>query len=417
MKELWLFTRQFPTGRGETFLENALPVWAKRFGRVRVLPMFEDEGIASVPPGVEVLRLWRGAEAFAPLSWPDTLRHSGDVMRLLARGREGAPGAVPFAEALNHARQLARKAHDLRRRLMPAYDPRNVVLLCVWMEDWVNVLGLLKPSIPGMRIASMAHGWDLFEERRPGGRIPFRPSQMRLVDRVHCISESGRGYLRKRFPEHAEKVRLSPLGVPDRGAGPWHPDEVLRIASCAHLRPPKRVELLAEALRLVERPVHWTHFGDGPGRAELEALISRLPGNVRVDLKGAVANTELMDWYRSVPVDLFVHFSGHEGVPVSLMEAASFGIPLLANDVGGVGEIVGSGTGVLLPRDPGPEDVCAWLDGPGPDALRTPEARAAVRAQWKERFDAEKNFGRVAELLGEVLVPGAASAGHVGKVP
>ena len=34
MKELWLCTRQYPKGRGEAFLQHALPVWKKQFSRV-----------------------------------------------------------------------------------------------------------------------------------------------------------------------------------------------------------------------------------------------------------------------------------------------------------------------------------------------------------------------------------------------
>lgn len=47
--------------------------------------------------------------------------------------------------------------------------------------------------------------------------------------------------------------------------------------------------------------------------------------------------------------DLFVNMSLSEGIPVSIMEAISFGIPIIATNVGGNAEIVNDETGVLIP--------------------------------------------------------------------
>ena len=46
-----------------------------------------------------------------------------------------------------------------------------------------------------------------------------------------------------------------------------------------------------------------------------------------------------------------------EGIPVSIMEAQSFGTPVIATDTGGVKELVAPGTGFLLPVDFKPEDL------------------------------------------------------------
>ena len=47
-----------------------------------------------------------------------------------------------------------------------------------------------------------------------------------------------------------------------------------------------------------------------------------------------------------------MNVSESEGIPVSIMEASSFGIPVIATNVGGVGEIVENGyNGLLLNKD------------------------------------------------------------------
>ena len=107
----------------------------------------------------------------------------------------------------------------------------------------------------------------------------------------------------------------------------------------------------------------------------------------------------LVDWYRRNRVDLFISLSSSEGLPVSMMEAISFGIPILATDVGGVSEIVKRATGRLVSVDDPPELVAgvarAIVDGGGP-------TRDEVRALFAANFEAEANFGAFANLLQSV---------------
>jgi glycosyltransferase involved in cell wall biosynthesis len=56
-------------------------------------------------------------------------------------------------------------------------------------------------------------------------------------------------------------------------------------------------------------------------------------------------------------VDLFLNVSTTEGVPVSIMEAFSAGIPVYATNVGGTSEIVNSGNGKLMDKDLTPEKL------------------------------------------------------------
>lgn len=393
--ELWLFTRSFPEGSGEAFLESALPVWAQQFEKVRVIPMFRSPGMAALPDRVEVVRLWD--DPYEPLSGSRTLAEAVPLLRAVKR--HGASSSVPIAVRISHARQLLRRAELVRERLVPTYDPARVVLLSAWMEDWVNVLGLVKERVPALRYATMAHGWDLFEHRRAEGTIPYRGYQMQQVDRVICIAASGRDHLRERYPEHGDKVFLEHLGTRDHGPAPWAPAPVLRLVSCSYLRQPKRIDRLADALLHVRRAVHWTHFGDGPLRSALDAVIERLPEHVAVDLKGNVSNAEVLQWYRNNPADLFMHCSDKEGLPISLMEAASFGIPLVANDVGGVSEVVHARTGVLLPAQADPTEWARLLDDERTDRMLAAGFRAEVRKFWKEVFSSEDNYRHIGSLL------------------
>ncbi|MCU0318893.1 MAG: glycosyltransferase [Flavobacteriales bacterium] len=396
-KALWLFTRQFPEGKGEAFLESALPVWREVFSEVRIFPMFAGEGRVQLPSGIQEERLW--SDAFSTASVLETAANVGAFWHLLSNRdpRRSIPlGELP--EAISHARQLIHKAQVVEQRSMPAYDPDRVVLLSTWMEDWVNVLALLRRKHPALRFSTMAHGWDLYEHRRRNGTIPYRSAQMAAVDQVLCISDPGAAHLAQRFPAMANKVRITHLGTQDHGAGPWEPSGTLRVVSCAYLRHPKRIDKLARALARIQRPVHWVHFGDGPDLSALHALVKGLPPHITVELPGSVANAAVLHHYRTRPVDVFALISEDEGVPVSLMEAASFGIPLLANDVGGVRAVVTAESGVLLAADADEERIAEGvLDAASRSA--DPERRADVRKFWQQHFFAPDNYRRIGALL------------------
>lgn len=49
---------------------------------------------------------------------------------------------------------------------------------------------------------------------------------------------------------------------------------------------------------------------------------------------GYIANKDLLDWYKTNKPSIFINVSSSEGVPVSIMESMSCGIPTIATDVG-----------------------------------------------------------------------------------
>ena len=115
---------------------------------------------------------------------------------------------------------------------------------------------------------------------------------------------------------------------------------------------------------------------------------------------GSRPNAEVIHWYKHNAVDAFVHTSETEGgAPVALQEAASFGIPLIAADAGGVNEIVNPSTGILLPNALTAEELAACLRGFREMGWCHPDVRVGVRAFWSAHFNAEIVHGRLLENL------------------
>jgi len=165
---------------------------------------------------------------------------------------------------------------------------------------------------------------------------------------------------------------------------------VLTIASCSNLVSVKRVDRMIDALSQYGGRVHWIHFGDGPLKEELEAQARKLPGNIGWRFAGARPNGEIMEFYRTNYIDVFVNVSESEGVPVSIMEALSFGIPVVATDVGGTHEIVEDGeNGLLLKPDFEADELMKAVNA----VVEMGEnCRRRAREIWQEKCDAEKNY-------------------------
>lgn len=78
----------------------------------------------------------------------------------------------------------------------------------------------------------------------------------------------------------------------------------------------------------------------------------KLRDNIQYEFKGNVSNTELMKQYQDKNYYVFVNVSSSEGIPVSIMEATSFGIPCIATDAGGTKEIIRDGEAHTSPTHP-----------------------------------------------------------------
>jgi teichuronic acid biosynthesis glycosyltransferase TuaC len=123
------------------------------------------------------------------------------------------------------------------------------------------------------------------------------------------------------------------------------------IVSVAALVPLKGVDRLIEAMQFVVQTQPQARLyviGEGPERAALTVRIAALSLQDKVFLPGARPQCELADWYAAA--DLFCLASQREGCPNVVIEALACGTPVVATDVGGIGELVGDDCGRLVPQ-------------------------------------------------------------------
>lgn len=276
-----------------------------------------------------------------------------------------------------------------------------------WMYQHAYIAAGLKEKIPGSRFITRCHGYDLYEQRHPNNYIPFRKFIFSQADYICPISLNGKNYFLNTYGHWFEpKIHVVRLGtVLNNDLKPYRgkPDKLLHIVSCSSMTQVKRLDRLIASLAIMQIKVEWTHFGDGDLREHLQSLIEKLPNNISCNLMGARPNQEILEYYKTHDVDAFINTSESEGVPVSMMEAMSCRIPVIATDVGGVSEIVHDGiNGILIEGNFAPETLAKQLEcfAKLPQG-RIEELRMNARTTWEESYDASKNYRSFFEFLNQ----------------
>jgi glycosyltransferase involved in cell wall biosynthesis len=99
----------------------------------------------------------------------------------------------------------------------------------------------------------------------------------------------------------------------------------------------------------------WFFYGSGPLLRDIQHKAQKLKLHNHCFFPGNIDHRELLDKYEDREIDLVVLTSitsgfQPEGIPVSLMEAMSYAVPVVATDSGGTLELIGDGAGVNVPQ-------------------------------------------------------------------
>lgn len=401
---LVMLTNNFPDRSGDSsFIQHEIEQIANVFDRVLVFSFEEPEGLlVPMPANVEYvgpLRRLRRTEALSALSNRATL---GRALR--AFGNEAKWRADPRYLRLTVGNVITglRFSEAITKALLArgVSESDSVIAYSFWASNAGLALPFLRsPDGKFLRL----HRFDLYE--LDGSHLPLRASMFSAAQKLLPISDDGKEYLLTNYPELLidEDVEVLRLGTEDHGLGrrgPRAQEAPIHVVSCSSVVPVKRVADVVPALELLSerRPIHWTHFGEGPLMEELKASAEAASSDsLQIDLRGQTPNEQVIAYYKSHPVDAFINVSDSEGVPVSIMEALSFGIPVVATDAGGTGELVGEDkkTGVLLPLRPDPRLLADAVD-----EVADRREEFTPREVWKKMADAKANGNKIAQLLG-----------------
>ncbi len=410
-----ILTNAYPYLPGEQFIEDEIGYWAARTDvEVTLLPALAAGTPRPLPAGIAVdlgmarhaksTRLWFVLRALGcAILW----RELGQLRR--ARKLH----ASTAVRALLHVSKVLEQAAQLRRHA--SAHGRIDVAYCYWNETQACAAVLAKKAGAVRKVVSRVHGYDLYEARREHGYMPLKRQFINGFDAIYATSREARRYLRQTYRAPQETLRISPLGVPLAAAlARPSPAGCLHVVSVSYCLPVKRLDRIVEAMALLARRhpdigMRWTHIGGGPLLEQIEALAQReLAGldNLAWAFAGELSNHAVKAYYRDTAVDLLVNASESEGVPVSIMEAMSAGVPAVAPDVGGIASLVSDRCGALLGARPDAREIADAMArvafAPERDRLRM-QARLAIESG----FDAARNYRH---FVATVIAIGAAGA-------
>ena len=406
-KFLIFLTGEFPYGSGETFIENELPFLARAFEKVFILvpEKVTNKPQRPIPQNATTILIKKNHPWVQRLTALANLSFWQALLLDLKRKKRPTSFLNIFRNDwhyFTHALQV-RKA-ILNMMIQKKLKPEETIFYSYWMDDKALGAALIKRDNPGVKAVSRAHRWDIYEEMHPIPFLPFRPWLGFLFDRLVFISKQGQDYFEKQFSE----IPINKLVVSYLGTLPLEPSLIHKsqkeftIVSCSSLISRKRVELIARAILELNLPINWTHIGDGPDMETIRKFVQEIESKGgKVNLAGNLPNQAVRRFYEQTIIDLFISTSASEGLPVSMMEAQSAGIPILATDVGGVNEIVIDGvTGWLLPPDSNAATVAKKIrEIYDLQEAEKQKIRQNALKHWQIKFNADENYAAFVNLL------------------
>lgn len=392
--KLNFFTANFPYKNSEPIIDNEFPFLLEEFDEVKIFP----HDFNSINENIERAK---EAEVYVLKDYTKSklnLQYFSLIIRFFITEFLNSKNK-PFYFKKSRLWLSLLKAAALKAKHIEGNDLllKDAVNYSYWMNDWALVLTFLKKRKKINNFVFRCGGFDIWDERHEGNYLPFRELIYKYADGVFPNSKLAETYMKEKT-KFKHKIIGTYLGTTDFGVSTYKEHEKLTIVSCSNVISIKRVELIIEILSLLKRPVKWVHFGDGVEMSKIKKLAEEKLSHQEVELNGRVQNSKVYEYYTLNQVDLFITTSSTEGLPVSIQEAISFGIPVIATDVGAMDEVINKDTGILIEKDFDIEKVAdiidSWLINKD-----IKEYRNGVRKYWLENFHAHKVYPEFTTII------------------
>lgn len=418
-----VLTRKYPYSFGEPFLESEISKHLSYYSKICVLAQDvskDEKQTRNLPEGIESLitatdsrKKLRRLDA---LHVPLLLFSCSDRMKKECVERKLNIFQKVFLSYFEARcqRVLKETINAIRKIDFEKYD--QITIYSYWLFANASIAVELKKHLQDklqykgrILLVSRAHRYDIYEEANRIKYLPYRSLLLNELDYIFPCSDDGADYLKNRYTEIKAKIEPMYLGTKDYGLSIKNRSGVFHILSCSRIVKVKGLERLIDSLaglKTDETKVLWTHIGGGVEGNDnyfnsVKKYAKKKLSGVSFEFLGSMPNEKVYEYYRENQIDLFVNVSYSEGLPVSLMEASSFGIPVIATNVGGSKEIIGkNGNGFLLDKNFKVEDLASMISKLIQESPTEMQARRlAARTIWEEKYNAESNYKKYAAML------------------
>ncbi|MDP8591013.1 glycosyltransferase, partial [Enterococcus lactis] len=398
-KSLVAITSIFPYGKSEPYFSEELNYLSKIQNLKIILfslsPRVDDEK-KDIPDNVELNTIFfKGYLFYLVYSFSLLINTElyKELFRLIRRRKFTKKKFVKLITYLSRSHYEYNRIKKILKAEYRFSNDSEILFYSYRLEYQAYILKLLKKEFPKCKFIARAHRYDLYEEHSKAGYLPFQREIIESLDDVITISNDGYHYLKSKYPT-AKNISLRYLGTKNYlNVKNWSTNrEKMRVVSCSNITSVKRVELIARSLKAIPKSylVEWVHYGVGndTDMNKIRKELDGMPCNIKCIFPGHIDNKELMVKYQKEVFHVFINVSTSEGIPVSIMEALSFGVPVIATNVGGTSEIISDGyNGYLLESDFSTDKLANLLcEVKEMEEHKYNTLRCNSRKIWEEKF-------------------------------
>lgn len=200
------------------------------------------------------------------------------------------------------------------------------------------------------KVVFTAHSWaftDGSSFTRKIFMIPLERIFSKYTDKIICVSEFDKNIAIKYKITKLDKLVVIHNGVKNQGIKNFSTNEIFKIVTVMRLSYPKLPELLIESFNLLPRNTfELSIIGYGEKYYELNKMIIDFNLKDEIKIFNSLKKEDVINFLRDS--DLFILLSKHEGLPLTILEAMSVGLPVIASNVGGIKEEINESCGILV---------------------------------------------------------------------
>jgi len=345
-------TTQAPFGQGETFVTEEMLAVVKLGNEILIVPrsaskeIFHDFGKQLVDYTIRfplfnlrILFALMKTTVVKPRLWRVLAKilFTSRSPKILVKNLVVLPKAVFISDLLYQARVQHIHAH--------------------WGST-TSTMAYIISQLTGIPWSFTLHRWDISENN-------MLKEKTRTAKFVRVISKDGYNEVLGIIGnEYKNKCLVLHMGVDiskfiKSGEKTFERDkDGFIIAIPANLVEKKGHKYLVKAIETLKKKgynnIKCYFFGDGLLREELEKIVNKMNLGDVIVFKGAIPHEKLLELYSNREIDCVVLPSivtedgEKEGIPVSLIEAMAYKIPVISTNTGGIPELLDNDAGIIV---------------------------------------------------------------------
>ncbi len=394
--KLHLFTANYPTGFGESFLNNEIPHLNEEFKEICIYPYAKKEQEQQAFLGNQKVIYYKDEKKTSKVLFGDQLL----IIRILMIEWFGCSKKVFFLKHIRTFYASLKKELILAKWIEKQNIDNHDVYYSFWMNEWALALAILRKKGKKFNFVFRVNGYDIYDERHPGNYLPFRHFIYSQALRVIPLSKTSAEYVMKKT-NFKQKVIHSYFGTKDFGEVKEREDKRFTVFTCSSAIPLKRLDKIARVLGCLKFEINWIHHGDGPMINEVKKELEKYK-HINFHHSKKIENYfEVLEMQKTIAPDIFINLSTTEGLPITLMEAISFGTPILVNNVGSCSEFIRPFTGIMVGVDETEEIIAKKITKFSMSRDQYP--RKDIKTFWKDNFSAINNYKKFASELKQIF--------------